>query len=1109
MDQVVILSRHSMVSILQYDSGTNGFKTTGQTCYDVESASMAFRSPFFRVLGQFVVVQLTPDTLTFISLESSYSENIYFSVPINLGGPLKLASIDDVQFVSSITSKALVVAILGKSVSHSWIGRSSTIGPNCSTVGVFSVDFQEKRVLLNWTFDDLPTEAFALAALPAPRGGLLVVASESVSYLEDFGSSRVFDSDSLDGSQVCCVSDNLVLFANVDGHTHLAHLVRQPGTFASVTDIVWTRDLPMPAGMKPTSMCFYSNMVFAGSRLSSSFLFRVSHTEVLLPISLFQALDTEEAKLDAYGASDLVDMYREEIHRMKISSSIELGLVDELEMHGQITSLTGGDGLVVATTSSGSRVSLHSELPAELLAELSGFKGYSTGVCNFSFPTASYLVLFGEAGILLINATVGLKESYRIPIKEEEVLLVALTTDDDHMYIVTEKNLFTLPFGKPELLHVFEFPSASRKISSAKSWLARIEDGTHAVLYDMTSSDAVARIESDVELCCIHVSSTGLVTLGDMHGSISVHQGESLLFRSQYISVAPAILSSALAPELQASLSISDPASRPTELDPSVALFAKNILILSAKFCFNDTIVLSIEGRPVLVYKSLNGVEGPYRLNTMDRPYLVSAPPSSGDSQLIPVNPETSLFLVAGDRGEVSAEVFKDRDTKCIATFSSSFASTGIVSVSKSGVLRLFKTSALVVRDEPGESVGFMSAWSAVSGLAVAEAQTELHVPDSMEAEEEDEEKEKLRQQAMFGKRQKFIVSVIAPTGEIRAAIPLQPFEMVTDLAWANTVLGLGPDVLAIGTTFSLGEEQAAQGRILLVRVHPIAEANIIYDSQKGAAVTILKSWKGCLVAALGHRFMFYQWDASAGRLRGCAMYDMALQVTSVAFSRSFILAGDILRGVHLLRYKEDPVLDFQTGVATSMAASISFLAKSLPAPEGHTVVNVGTVRLGNTVGFVAIDKYHNLDLHVFAPLHYGQFLRPSVPFALGFATTAVLPTAFESGSSSLLIGSASGSLAQLVPVTETDHHLASSLSGLMVALLPNTGGLNPRLHHVPLATHSARQIGAVQAVESVDHLLNFLYLSTPLQAEIAARMKLPIETLTQSVASWLVPRWA
>ena len=102
-------------------------------------------------------------------------------------------------------------------------------------------------------------------------------------------------------------------------------------------------------------------------------------------------------------------------------------------------------------------------------------------------------------------------------------------------------------------------------------------------------------------------------------------------------------------------------------------------------------------------------------------------------------------------------------------------------------------------------------------------------------------------------------------------------------------------------------------------------------------------------------------------------------------------------------------------------------------------------------------------------------------------------------------MGLPTGSLAHIKSVSESEHHLATSLASLMVALLPQVGGYNPRLASIPVGDFEfARAVNAtIPVIESTSILIYFLFLSTPLQVEIAQRLKQPVDVLARAVASW------
>ena len=1141
IDSLAVISRHGVVSLLQYDSLTVSFKTIFQNCYSLETGCVdeSFRLRCFRVFNQYAVFQLSFDSLTFVHMSD---EGGSFTVPVSLGSSLGLASIDDVQFVCTSSSKVVVLAILGKSVSHAWIGRTCTIGSFASVVRVVSVDFGSSQILSNWTFDSLPTESFSIISLSQPRGGLLVIAPDSVSYCEDFGASLTLPVEAdMDGCVAVAISDNLVIFATsapaMDPKLWCAHLVRRSGTFSNVTHIVWEelRGVADPS----TSVAVGSDgLILFGSRFGSSFLFQISETEVLLPVPVFAPIMQEEmvlgdlASTPDTAASELISMYQEEIHAFKICKSIELGLLDELEGWGQILTLVVSEGGLVATTSSGSLVSLYSDHPSELLVELN-LAGFTQGIAVFETANShTFFALFGNAGFILLDSTVGIKETLRMNV-EAEFGSGAILGCTSGGLLVCENGTFSI-FEKR--FEKFDF-TAKLASCNGENFALLASDNTVRIYHDEVNR---VLFEGSVEIVCVNLGGEfgNITTIADVCGSLTMFNvaGE-VLFSSKHVSLAKPILLES-SEDQEACFSITDVTRRPTEIHPSVEIFASKILIQNAIFTRESLLVILVENRPPLVYRQLS--ERSFALQLLDFPHLVGPSLSRcNNSSIIPVNDQCVMSVSVSDRGQILAHPIFESGCVAASLFTSQFATQGLVTATHDGKVRIYKLTECERRFgscfakvfESTKTRGLQTAVS-VAGLAVAEMSREILVtptvqPDSTNNEiptSDDTQKPQADETStntsfMGIPGELFTLNVFAKYDlEILISkMALLPDEMVTDMCWAESVLGLGPDVLAVGTTMLLGEEHAAQGRILLIRVDmnavavpcdaslAISGAKLIYESDKKSAVTVMKDWKGCLVVALGHRFMFYQWDGTAGRLRGCGMYDMCLQITSTCFVRSFIVAGDILRGIHLLRYKEDPVIDVQTGAVTSIAASIQFMAKTPPSYEAQTIVGLNTIRFGNTLGIISVDKYYRIDLHVFSPLHYGQYLRPSIGFQLtdpilGFANVSSGPDF-----SSLVTGSASGALAQIIPVNEADHHLASSLLGLMVTLLPQIGGVNPRLQHTVMKDKSS---GAVQGIESADSLLAFLYLSTPLQAEIASKMKQSIDVLAESVASWLRLRW-
>jgi len=101
-----------------------------------------------------------------------------------------------------------------------------------------------------------------------------------------------------------------------------------------------------------------------------------------------------------------------------------------------------------------------------------------------------------------------------------------------------------------------------------------------------------------------------------------------------------------------------------------------------------------------------------------------------------------------------------------------------------------------------------------------------------------------------------------------------------------------------------------------------------------------------------------------------------------------------------------------------------------------------------------------------------------------------------------------SGAVEELTLLPPEEFHLAASLVSLMISMLSYSAGLNPRLSHGPCGPQFKKEINAMlmsggHAIEVGKTMRDFLFLSTPLQAELAERLQQPIDVLSGSISRW------
>ena len=1231
MDSIVVVFRHATISVLQYDASVNQMKTVGQHCCagEVEllkASSSCVGSRISRVEGNVLATQFTASSFTLIQLGSEISS---FTVPVKLSCAIRLASIDDACFLPTKPGGSISLAVLGKTRPHAWVGRASTISTTCSAVRMLSVDFFAKSVSVNWSFESLPTGAHSLVPLPPPRGGIVVVSADTVSFCEEFSSSVTFPvnraaeiflsceekssgvhfltppgsekSDDpivdLAGSRQAALTDDLVIFTTSSEKVFACHLVRQDGTFSSVSALVWEElNLLMSQEEQKNgpaaALCMSANRdkLLIASAENSTKLYQISWREILLPISVF-ASSAEESQLAALEESStadegeefeaLVRMYQEEVHKGKIARSVELGLVDEMNGFGAIVFVEQQEEGIMLASKSGHIMMLWDEIPFESVFELS-LKKMNDSLFSFSWRFVDYLALSNASQFLLVDCSNGLKEVARTNITNI-LEIVPMVTLDGHLYLLTGEGIVSVSLPDLSLNILEEFDANSAVFSDRRDESGTLFVGVYSSsaveIFKLSSSSPSIESRFEINLNNNTLLSLSLSVANDdacfacitAGASLYMYRNAELVFVTRHASLCKPVLSNQLLQEdaEEASLSITDASRRPLEANQNLGMFAEKIKLNFAKLVYADSdhpvLILLVEGRPPLVYQQFgkNKLDYRFSLVPLDMPHFFTTGArtcvretsiSNLQGVWISLSLNTSVFLSKTNRGQLFLHPI-GISASCISQFDSPFARAAAVVLDSNSTnsttsnLKIFKfingtdlssQFPAIVHSLPGEGHGAMTAES-VAGIAVdfvtleeEEDETISSAAPMISNEEFEMMDENIIMPPDLGssvEANKVVVACPMPPSRqkhqvriysnkmfetVSSIIQCQNNEMVTGMTWAESILGLGSDVLIIGTTLLLGEETPAQGRLVVVRVDyapglvapdvsssvesSVVGGKVLYDSVKRAAITTVKDWKGCLAVGLGHRLMMYQWDGIAGRLRGVGMIDLGLQISSIAFFKSFIVASDILRGVFLLRYKEDPVMDLQ-GRIVSMAASIQQIAKSAPL-QSLSVALVETIRLEGSVGIVSIDVMGNIDLETFSPVHFGQFLRQSLPFQLPAKSVAVAQVG--TSRKSLVIGTASGSLCQLIPVSESEHHMAQTLNGLMIALLPQLGGVNPRLFHIGVGRESPPNVP--QTVESVDLLLSFLYLSTPLQAEIASRMKQPIDVLMRAVAKWVRP---
>lgn len=334
------------------------------------------------------------------------------------------------------------------------------------------------------------------------------------------------------------------------------------------------------------------------------------------------------------------------------------------------------------------------------------------------------------------------------------------------------------------------------------------------------------------------------------------------------------------------------------------------------------------------------------------------------------------------------------------------------------------------------------------------------------------------------------------------------PEERVLTMRWIS-LPGLPTPALAVGTGLALGEDLTCRGRVLVFSVQPGKEGSSlqppIFQRCTKGPVTVINQWGGnYLVYSTGFKIFFQRWEPGGppglggvvGAFRDAAFHDGHLCVTAVGQIKNFLLFGDIRKGLAFVRWKEDTLRNSRT---------LSLLSRSDPA-KPLSVLACDFVVCQKSLGLVALDHLGNCHLFQYSAHSDGregdQTLRSCAVFGTGGRIRASLRVPIEPGVFCLFLGSGNGALQSLRPIDDKVYRTVTTLVGMLTARLPSVGGLNPRAARLPEGRHAATTVSGANRrnIEDATLLRSFAFLSAPLQAALAERMRVPLKELLEQV---------
>jgi len=318
--------------------------------------------------------------------------------------------------------------------------------------------------------------------------------------------------------------------------------------------------------------------------------------------------------------------------------------------------------------------------------------------------------------------------------------------------------------------------------------------------------------------------------------------------------------------------------------------------------------------------------------------------------------------------------------------------------------------------------------------------------------------------------------------------------EHVLSMEWI-TLPGFPSPSLAVGTGVNVGEDLTSRGRVLIFSTKDRDPGILpaIYQRSQKWPVTVVGQHGSYLLVSEGFKLCLEQWEK--GSFTKVAFFDGSIYITAVSHIKSYFMVGDVRKGVDFIQWKED--------VATQKK-ELRRLSRSPPSSR-MTVIACGFVSLARSLGLVVLDHVGSVHLLQYDAHSDGRegdtLLRSRASFSLGSPCRAVSRMQVEGNIQAMLMATASGSFSCLQPVDELSYRTLATLCGIMTTSLPFRCGLNPRAQRSHQSANPVL-VAPRKSIEDATLLQSFLFLSLPVQAALAERMKLSIDELRGPAAS-------
>ncbi|CAO3569563.1 unnamed protein product [Mortierella alpina] len=255
----------------------------------------------------------------------------------------------------------------------------------------------------------------------------------------------------------------------------------------------------------------------------------------------------------------------------------------------------------------------------------------------------------------------------------------------------------------------------------------------------------------------------------------------------------------------------------------------------------------------------------------------------------------------------------------------------------------------------------------------------------------------------------------------------------------AVTFAGDPTSYIAVGTADSVMEGVPNRGRILILEVSETSLLKLVTEVEVKGAVMSIKEFQGKLLCGINERLCLYSWKTAEKLTAECNLtlecsHRGFIMILSLAVHGEFIVAGDLIRSMTLLRYHDKKIVEIARDASMDMLTALeviddeTFIAADNASSIFTLIKNTETTSEDEAKRLQWSGGWHLGD-------QINRFKHGSLVMANQEGDAPAVPK--------LLFATVSGAIGVVATLTQDKYELLHRLESNMSKVIKGVGGLD------------------------------------------------------------------